>query len=239
MEMTMHQPGRTPLLVVLMSLSVAIAHIRSAGDPVDRWAAAIGGRDRLAAVTALYREATIQVFGFEGSLKAWHTAEGRYRKEERVATYSSIETFDGTTAAVQQGDAPPRTMAGGDLERARSSAFANSNAIFFVFFPDRRRGTVAIEGDDTLVLKPEGGIDWRVTFDPQTSLPATMVHKENDRMVTVEFVAYETVDGITFEKEIHRSNGDPRFDAVIRFTKTVINPPVDPSLFSIATPSLQ
>ena len=49
----------------------------------------------------------------------------------------------------------------------------------------------------------------------QTELPATMVHKENDRTVTVEF------------------------DAVIRFTKTVINPPIDPSLFTIAKPSLQ
>jgi hypothetical protein len=235
----------TLALVSLMSVSVLVAHPRTAGSPlefaqggpVDRWAAAVGGRDRLAAVTALYREATIEIAGFDGTLKAWHTADGKYRKEERVATYSSIETFDGTTAAVQQGDAPPQIMTGADLERARSSAFANSNAIFFVFFPDRRRGTLAIEGDDTVVLKPEGGIDWRVTLDPRTSLPATMVHKEHDRTVTVEFAGYETVDGITFEKEIHRSNGNPRFDAVIRFTKTEINPPIDPSLFSIARPS--
>jgi hypothetical protein len=33
--------------------------------------------------------------------------------------------------------------------------------------------------------------------------------------------------------EIHCSMGDPRFDAVIRFTKTVINPPIDASLFQL------
>jgi hypothetical protein len=49
---------------------------------------------------------------------------------------------------------------------------------------------------------------------------------------TVTFVSYETIDGIEFEKEIHRSTGDPRFDAVIRFTKTAINPTVDASLSS-------
>jgi hypothetical protein len=58
-----------------------------------------------------------------------------------------------------------------------------------------------------------------------------MTHNEGDRTVTVSFASYETVDGITFEKEIHRSTGDPRFNAVIRFTKTIINPPIDGSLF--------
>ncbi|HEY0613932.1 MAG TPA: hypothetical protein VGC96_04800 [Candidatus Elarobacter sp.] len=47
------------------------------------------------------------------------------------------------------------------------------------------------------------------------------------------FVSYETVDGITFEKEIRRSAGDPARGSVIRFTKTVVNAPVNASLFSI------
>jgi hypothetical protein len=238
MEITMHR-SRTFILVVLMSLFAMAARPRTAANPVDRWAAAAGGRDKLVKVTALYREATLQVRGFEGTLKAWHTAEGRYRKEERVATYSSVETFDGTTASVQLGDAPPRALTGADLERARSSAFANANAIFFVFSPDRRRGAVVVEDENTIVMKPEGGIDWTVMLDKNTGLPAKMVHTENDRAVTVAFTEYETVDGIMLEREIHRSNGDPRFDAVIRFTKTVVNPSIDPSLFSIASPSVQ
>jgi hypothetical protein len=137
-------------------------------NPVDRWARAVGGRDTVAAVKTIYREATIQVAGFEGLIKAWHTADGKYRKEERVATFSSVETFDGTNAVVQQGGATPQQLAGGDLRRARSTAFANSNAMFFVFFPERHRGNLVIEADDTIVLKPEGGIDWRVILDPET-----------------------------------------------------------------------
>ena len=57
-----------------------------------------------------------------------------------------------------------------------------------------------------------------------------MVHKEGDRTITVTFDSYETVEGIKFEKEIHRSAGGPN-GAVIRFTKTLINPPVESSLF--------
>ena len=45
--------------------------------------------------------------------------------------------------------------------------------------------------------------------------------------------SYQTIDGIKFETEIHRS-ATPR-GAVIRFTKTVINSTIDPSLFSLAT----
>jgi hypothetical protein len=200
---------------------------------IDRWAAAIGGQAKVASIRSTYREASIQVAGHTGTIKVWHTANGMYRKEEQIGPFSQIETFDGASGMLQQGGTAPHAMTGADLERARSTAFANWNAVFYVFFPERRPGTLAIEGSDTVVLKPEGGIDWRVTLDPQTSLPRTMMHKQGERTITVTFVEYETVDGIRFEKEIHRSSGEPRFDAVIRFTKTVINPPAAASLFSI------
>jgi len=38
---------------------------------------------------------------------------------------------------------------------------------------------------------------------------------------------------VILEKEIHRTNGDPRFNATIRYTETVFNPPVDAAFFSI------
>jgi hypothetical protein len=60
-----------------------------------------------------------------------------------------------------------------------------------------------------------------------------MIHKDGDQVITVTFDSYEIADGITLEKEIHRTAGDPARGAVIRFTKTVINGPADASLFSI------
>jgi len=205
--------------------------------PLDRWANAVGGRDKIAAIRSIYREAAIDIAGMTGTIKVWHTAEGKYRKEEQVATFSSIETFDGTSGTVKQGASAPRAMTGHELEVATSKAYANANAMLFAFDPERHRGTVVTESDGTIVLKPQGGIDWRVTLDPDTSLPKTMTHIENNRTITVNFVAYDTIDGIKFEKELHRSAGDPRFDAVIRFTKTIVNPAIEPSLFSIERPA--
>ena len=217
------------LLIPLLFLSVTVA----AENPIDRWANAVGGRDKVATIKSIYREATVEYGGYEGTLKVWHTADGKYRKEEQIATYSLIETFDGVNGFVKQGDAPPHQMTAAELTLATSKRFANSNAMLFAFFPDRRRGTVSLEGENSIVLKPEGGVDWRITLDPQTSLPRTMVHQEGEQTITVTFDAYETVDGIKFEKEIHRSAGDPSRGATIRFTKTVINQPVNVALFSL------
>lgn len=218
-------------LVIIPFLFASV--VLAVDSPIERWAKAVGGRERVAAIKAIYREATIKYGSYEGTLKVWHTADGKYRKEEQVASYSLVETFDGARGFVKQGDGKPRQMTGTELELATSRRFANSNAMLFAFFPERRRGTVSFEGDNTIVLKPEGGIEWRVMLDPLTSLPSSMVHKEGETTITVTFDSYETVDGIKFEKEIRRSAGDSSRGAVIRFTKTLINPAIEPSLFSI------
>ncbi len=215
------------VLVVLLPL---VGHLAAAGDAFDRWAVAVGGRERLSTVTAVYREATIDVAGFHGTIKAWHAADGRYRKEEQVATLATVETFDGTHGMLQRGTAAPMPLAGADLERTRSMPFANWNAVFFALFPSRLRGTRSADGD-AIVFRPEGGIDWHVTLDATTGLPAAMTHQEGERTVVVTFVSYEAIDGLSFERDIHRSNGNPQFDAVIRFVKTVVNPPLDATLF--------
>ncbi len=220
---------KTLFMLPLLFASVALA----SNNPVERWANAVGGRARVATIKSIYREATVEFGGYQGTLKVWHTADGKYRKEEQIGTFSTIEIFDGVNGTVQQGTEQPRKMTSAELEQTLSKRFSNSNAIFFVFFPERHRGSITIADDNTIVFKPEGGIEWRVTLDPQTSLPKTMIHREGERTITVTFDSYETVEGIKFEREIHRSAGDPSRSAVIRFTKTVINPHIDASLFSI------
>ena len=216
------------LVLLLVTAGAAVA----ADSPVDRWASAVGGRENVAAVKSIYREGTLTFGDLSGSIKVWRTADGKYRKEEQVGPYSSIETFDGTKGFVQQGAAAPRAVTGDELGIFLSKSIANWSAVFFAFFPERRRGTLRINADETIALTPEGGIEWLVTLDPQTSLPKSMTHKEGDRTITVAFTSYETVGAFRIEKKLHRTTGDPRFDSVIAFTKTVIDAPVPPSLFS-------
>jgi hypothetical protein len=219
---------RTLIAVPILLASLVFAE----DDLIERWATAAGGRDKVAAIKTIYREATLEFGAYKGTLKVWHTADGKYRKEEKIGDLSSIEVFDGAKGTLKEGNAALREMTSEELAISRAKRFANTNAMFFAFFPERRHGTVAIEAGNTIVLEPDGGVDWRVALDPQTSLPKTMVHKEGDRTITVTFDSYEAVDGIKMEKEIHRTAGGPN-SAVIRFTKTVINPAIEPSLFTI------
>jgi hypothetical protein len=217
---------------VALLLLIATPYGLASGDVIDRWATAVGGREKVAAIKTIYREADLQYGPYNGSLKVWHTADGKYRKEEKIGDLSTVEIFDGSKGAIKEGDAPPREMTSVELGLSKAKRFANANAMFFAFFPERRHGTVTFDPDNTIVLKPEGGVEWRVMLDSQTSLPKTMLHKEGDRTITVTFDSYETVEGMKFEKEIHRSAGGPG-GAVIRFTKTVINSPIEPGLFFI------
>jgi len=220
--------SHTMVFVLLIATPYGLAE----DNPIERWATATGGRNKVAAIKTVYREATLEFGAYKGTIKVWHTADGKYRKEEKIGDQAGIEIFDGTKGTIQEGNAPPREMTSAELEISKAKRFANANAMFFAFFPERRHGSVTIETDGTIVLKPEGGVEWRIALDPQTSLPKTMVHKEGDRTITVTFDSYESVDGIKFEKEMHRSAGGPA-SAVIQFTKTVINPPVEAGLFSI------
>lgn len=216
---------KTLLLIFVATLAL------TANPLVDRWAAAIGGRDKIAAIKSLYREATIQVGLYQGTMKVWHTADGKYRKEETIATFSNTETFDGAKGMIQQNTMPNRPMNDTELAITRSKRFANWNAILFVLFPDRHHGSVVAQNDHTLAFRPDGGIDWQVELDPKTWLPKSMTHQEAGQSITVVFDSYETIDGLQFEKEMHWSGGER--NSVIRFTKTVINPAIDPKLFSI------
>jgi hypothetical protein len=119
----------TPLFAGLFAISFTLI---AADGPVERWADAIGGRAKLANIKSIYREATLEYGPYQGTIKVWHTADGKYRKEEKVASLSTIETFDGAVGMIQQGSAPPRRMSEPELRVAASRRFANANALFFV-----------------------------------------------------------------------------------------------------------
>jgi len=215
------------ILLMLLSLFAATNNV------IDRWSAALGGREKLAALHAVYTEATIEAGGMTGTAKTWETADGKFRDEVNLGAFSSLEVFDGKNGIVQQGTAPAHALSGAELQRAIDRSYAASQSIFFA---DRRHGNVSVEGDDVVVVTPEGGTESRVTLDKETALPKTITRRAGDRTMTLTFAAYETVGGMTFEKEVRQSmGGDPRFDVVVKTTKRVLNPQIDPSLFSLET----
>jgi len=217
--------------ILLMLLSLFAAN----GNLIDRWAAALGGREKLATLQAVYTEVTIEAGGMTGTAKVWETADGKFREEAHLGPFSNVEVFDGKNGIVQQGNAPAHALSGAELQRAVDRAYAISNSIFL---SDRRRATVSVESNDVIV-KPEGGSETRVTLDPETALPKTITRRTGDRDSTMTILSYETVNGMTFEKEVRQSTGNAQFDVLVKVTKRVLNPQIDPSLFSLETKTPQ
>jgi hypothetical protein len=63
----------------------------AAENAIDRWANAIGGRARVAPIKSIYREATISVSGYEGTIKAWHTVMEGIGKKSRWRHYRPLK----------------------------------------------------------------------------------------------------------------------------------------------------
>src|SRR5262245_60733361 len=107
---------KTSFVILLVFAAATFA----SDNPIERWANAVGGREKVAAIKSIYREGTIEYGGIQVSLKVWHAADGKYRKEEKAETYSLIETFDGVNGNVKQGDQPAHKMTALELELATS-----------------------------------------------------------------------------------------------------------------------
>jgi len=67
------QFGHNLLFVLLIATPCGLA----ADDPIERWATAAGGREKVAAIKAVYREATVEFGIYKGAIKVWHTANGK------------------------------------------------------------------------------------------------------------------------------------------------------------------
>ena len=106
-------------------------------------------------------------------------------------------------------------MTGPELARTISSAFANWNSVFFVFFPDRRRGSLAVEDDGTIIIKLERSIDWRRS---KTVLHAIV---DRRRAVGLSIFMFESHSPISAPKTFTTPFNVPRYLMAHR-TKTAL-----------------
>ncbi|HEV7923459.1 MAG TPA: aspartyl protease family protein [Thermoanaerobaculia bacterium] len=201
-------------------------------EALDRWAAALGGRERLARIRAVHRELALTMKGVSGTERDWTTAAGQSRGETQLAGYSSITTFDGSEGWSADGDAQPHRISGFDLNIAVTNLYMDS---FSMFFPDRRPGTIELADANgpyvVLLLKPAGGREARVLLDRRTWLPHAIQQPLQERTQLTTINSWEEVDGVKFPHELLQSTGDPKFDIGITATRTELNPAVDAALF--------
>lgn len=228
------------LLLLLLAAGCATApHPLTKEEALDRWAAALGGRERLANIRAVHRESAFTVGGTSGTQQEWTTAAGQSRSETKLAAYSSISTFDGREGWTADGGAQPHRISGSDQQIAVTNLYLDS---FSMFFPDRRPGTVELidaNGPDVvLLLRPAGGREARVFLDRRTWLPREIRQPLQERTQTNTILSWEEAGGVRFPHELVQSTGDPKYDIRVTVTRTELNPPVDAAMFARPEPKL-
>jgi predicted aspartyl protease len=220
------------LLLVLLAACASAPRPITKDEALDRWAAALGGRERLMRIRSVYRELAFTTGGVSGREKDWTTSAGRARSETKLEGYSSVTTFDGAEGWSAEGGAQPHRIGGADLTAAMSGAYFDS---FSQFFPGRRAGTVELEDASgpyvVLLIKPAGGRETRVLLDRTTWLPHATQQPSQERTQTVTFVSWQDVEGVKFPKELLQSTGDPKFDVRITAVETELNPTVGEAMF--------
>jgi len=182
--------------------------IAAAAAPlVDAWAAAAGGRDRLARIDVVHLTGTLESGGLTGPFSTWETARGERRHEYTLGSAGTqIDVVDGVHAWQVDRNGKVRAVDGTEIEDQIALGYLGANA---VLVPGRRPGRVTREGD-ALRLEPEGGRPLVVAFDPATHLPATISRRDGDKVRIVRLSDWRDVGGIRVPFTIRDDDGEAR-----------------------------
>jgi aspartyl protease len=175
---------------------------------LDAWAAAIGGRDRVAALHDVHVTGTWRNSGdAHGTFESWTTDRGEYRYESTIAPgVRETTVFDGTRGWASDGSGLVIELDGPALEQIRTRALVRSLSILK---PGQLTGTVA-KVSDTAIRVTTLGDRFPVTidFDPNTHQPARIAQVSDGTAEVVEVRDWREVDGVVFPFADHTKNTD-------------------------------
>jgi predicted aspartyl protease len=217
-------------LLCVASFSI---HAQTKEQVLDRWAAALGGRDNLEKIRTLHLKGSVETGGMKGTYERWATSRGEFRMALDLAgAIRQANIFDGRQGWVIDTNGAVHELSGGNLRSAVSSAYESSDSFLF---SGRLAGGAALAGPSPYVvrLEPEGGTPMTVYLDPKTFLPEreeTAGPLGNNRTITIS--AWREVDGVKFPGRIVQSSGDPKFDIVVTTEQIEINTPLAADLFT-------
>ena len=196
----LHEPSVRPVATV----------DRAAAPLTDAWAAAIGGRARIAALGALHLRGTYEKGGIKGTIDLWETPRGERREELHLAFLHELRVFDGSRGWLVDRNGEVRDLDGFELDDQLALAFRGSFAPLLV---DRVPGAVTANARGDLVLTPAGGHrPETVTLAPDHR-PLQIVRRDGEKQRATRLEDWRDVAGVAMPFHVHEDNGDPH-DAV-------------------------
>jgi len=195
---------------------------------LDLWAKALGGRKSLQDVQTIHIKGTVETGGLKGTYERWSSSRGEFRAAlDLSGAIHQVTIFDGRQGWIEM-SGTVQELSGGVLKGVISGAYEASNSFLF---SGRMPGRVELADEYVLRLQPEGGNAVTVYLDQQTGLPSREESAGPLGTRIVSFSDWREFSGIQIPGTIRQSNGDPKYEAVIRTEQVEINAPVPAGLF--------
>jgi aspartyl protease len=167
---------------------------------LNRMSTALGGLEKLRAISGVHLRGKIQVAGLNGTVEEWQTPRGQHKQIVDLGeVYKETIIFNGTRGWVIDRNNQISDLSGASLEEEILSSYHGS---FSYLFPGRLAGKVTSEGEDAggkyflLRLKPEGGRTALYSIDKITLLPVSMEVSAKQGTSTMYFEDWRDVDGV-------------------------------------------
>ncbi len=220
------QTARLAVALLVFAPVVAEQHPVRTHFVIDRWMAALGGKERLGRVSSVYVKAVIVRGGEIGTLENWQTAGGEYKTTVMLGDHEIITVCNGKTGWSSV-DGSARDLQGEALAGAITRSYLGS---YSQFFPERLPGTVEWVGEEAdayvIRIEPAGGTTVRFYLDKKTGLP--LMHKSgDDQAQPFTYIEWQDYDGIRTWKR----GRDPEADLTVTVQEVHWNPKLDPKIF--------
>lgn len=208
----------------------------SKDEILNRWAAALGGRDHLSHVTAYHIHSKLNAGGLTGTYDEQGDAQGRRKESVDLGDAFKQDNFlSGGKGWVRDSSGKVHELSGEELQDVVASAYEES---FSFLLPGRMPGRVEFTGKDAsgksyvIKLFPEGGKASTIYLDKSTFLPQREERPAASVTQTTTFSEWRNVGGVMVPGKSFQTNGDPKFDATQTLETVDWSPVFEANLFS-------
>lgn len=230
------------ILSAFLIASVAAQAQESAKDILAKAKDASGGA-AWDSLTSIHTKVALAVGGLKGTGESWEDIlTGRAVERFKLGVFSGAQGFDGHAVWTQDPSGQARAEEGGDAkEEAVNDAYRRSLAYWF---PERWEGLIEYSGlkQETdrqlhaLRIMPRGGRAFDLWIDAKTYLPDRIVEKAAVETRTTYLSDYREISGIKMPYSSRTTNGEARYDQLIRVQSIELNAPLSDEMFRMPQP---
>jgi hypothetical protein len=231
------------LLVLVVLLECGVVQADPKADSVLAHAKHAMGGSAWDAVRVLRTTADVQASGLEGpSLTVEDVSTGAYVNTYKLGTFTGADGYDGKT--VWNEDPSGQVAVQGGDDARQGAVDAAYRAVRGYWYPRRMKAEVQYEGTtadggrtfDVLRMTPSGGRPFDMWFDADAHVIDRIVEKTANDVQTTYYSDYWRVSAVLLPFAWRQSNGDTRYDTVVKIKRVEFEDSVSPAVFAPPPP---